>query len=100
MTSIKHGFQSEILRAVNSKSSLNFIHLAKNYDLRHVLRTVYNSVLDIIILLGEAVINTVFRRTPIMLRFDTKLVIMPALPIFCTMFFKVPGHCLLVALFI
>ena len=31
MTVIKHCFQSEILRTVNSTNSSNFAHLAKNY---------------------------------------------------------------------
>ena len=31
MTFIKHGFQSEILRTVDSKSSFCFVHLAKKY---------------------------------------------------------------------
>ena len=79
MTSIKHRIQSEILQTVNSKSYLNCIHLAK-IMVCYVLRTIYNSVLDIIIILGEAVINTVFRRTPILLRLYTKFVIMPDWP--------------------
>ena len=47
---------------------------------RYVLRTVYNSVWDIIILLREAIIITVFWFTPILLCLDTKFVIMPELP--------------------
>ena len=31
MTFIKHDFQSEILRTVNSKGSFNFVNLDKNY---------------------------------------------------------------------
>ena len=58
MTLFKQRFQSEILLTVNSTSSLSFIYLAKNYDTLR-FKKVYNSVLDIFNLHGEAVTNTV-----------------------------------------
>ena len=48
--------QSEILRTVNSTSSFNFVHLAKNYGALHFME-VYHSVFDMMILLVEAVTN-------------------------------------------
>ena len=59
MTSIKHGFQSEILRIVNPKSSLNVVHLAKKYGtLRFKDST--QCVLDIIFLLGKQAVTNSF----------------------------------------
>ena len=48
---------------------------------RYILRTVYNSVFDMMILLGEAVTN-LLRLRSIMLHLNTKFVIMPDWPFF------------------
>ena len=75
MTLMKHGFQSEILRTVNSKGSLNFVHLAKNYGMLQY--TVYNSVFRHYYSPGEAVTNTVCGLDQFLFHLDTKFVIMP-----------------------
>ena len=57
MTFIKNCFQSEILRTVNSTSSFNFVHLAKNYGALHFTDSIKIVFFDMMILLGEAVTN-------------------------------------------